>query len=641
MEWPEAVKLWNQTPVKVLDIRHLEMEPGEELLSYRLPASAFLFANQGEARLMFDRTETPSADFQLFHCGKGTNLNIWCLTRKFDYYLVLYKPLMDAAISTTGGQADRLAPFKRQYTFQPVHPLSLLSLLERMHEQWTQGEELDRLQVTGLFYQFVHEQFRQLSIAGDDVSGPDLAEQVARYIHEHYCDAISMDTLANQFHYSTHYLSRVFKRKYGCSPIEYLIQTRINRAKFLLASTDAPVHQLAESVGYSDMYYFSRLFKKLTGTTPAQFKMQRIGLKSSIRTNITPESFIAPQAGDSYINKENHYQYINWGGNEMNGRYKPSLAVTLLFSLSLLLAACGGTGTELQETAPGNSQQQKDNASALPAETRTYTDDLNRQVEIPVQPDKAVIITYGGYLLPLGMKPLGVDQAVLEQYPDEMADVENIGEGLGNVEAISALQPDLIILPDYYDAAAYETFEKIAPTVAVAWGGDPDVINTLRTMGDIMNRKTEAEAWIAKFEEKLQGIRDQIKVNIKPGTTAITFILYKGEVLLGGEGGTLGKLIYEDFGFQMPEQFKQYIDGGGVLSMEQLVDQPADYFFTQMKDEEMPQMIELFNEPVYQSIPVVKNNQIINVSRDKWNFGPNLIEGAVDELIEHVLRLQQ
>ncbi|WP_053372883.1 AraC family transcriptional regulator [Paenibacillus sp. FJAT-27812] len=642
MEWPETIRVWNQTPIKVLDIRHFVMKPGEVLQSYRFPSSAFLFTNQGEAGVMLDGVEVSSAQFQVLHGGKGANVNIRCLNRRLDYYLVLYKPIDSSISPSAHRRGERHLPFGRRYAFEAKNPLALLSLLERMHQHWTCGDELDKLQATGLFYRFVHEQFRQLQIAETEDSAPDLAAQIAQYMHENYSKTISMETMASLFHYSTHYLSRVFKRKYGCSPIEYLIQTRMKRAQFLLSETDASIRDIAESVGYKDIYYFSRLFKKLTGATPAQFKMHRPGLKGSIRTNIMPESFIAPQAGEGYIvNKDNHYQQEAWRVNEMNISFKPAFAVALLFSLSLLLAACGGAGTETKEAAQGNNQPKNETVTDVKAETRTYKDDLGRQVEIPAQPKKAVIITYGGYLLPLGIKPLGVDQAVRDHYPDEMAEVESIGEGVGNVEAISALEPDIIILPDYFDTEVYATYEKIAPTVAVAWGGDPDVINTLRTIGDIMDRKQEAEAWIAKFEEKLQRIRDQIDIHIDPGATAITFILYKGEVLLGGVGGTLGKLIYKDYGFQMPEQFKKYADGGGVLSMEELANRPADYFFTQMTDEEMVHMTELFKEPLYQAIPAVKNNRIINVSRDKWNYGPILAEEAVDALIEQVALSQK
>lgn len=635
MKWQETIKVWNQIPVKVIDIRHLVLRAGEELKSYRLPACAFIFANQGEARLILDGIEVESAQFHVLHGGKGVQLNIQCLKNQFDYYLILYKPLDGLASQSTRTRVEQLAPFGRTYSFQTKNPLSLLTLLEPMYQKWLNEETLDRLQATGLFYQFVYEQFRQLQMAEAAASVPDLGAQVAQYIQEHYHETISMETMANWFHYSTHYLSRVFKRKYGCSPIEYLIQTRMNRAKYLLSETDVTIREVADSVGFTDMYYFSRLFKKQTGATPAQFKMHNLGLKGSVRTNFMPESFIVPQRGEGYIvNSDNHYQHKTWRVNEMNFSFKPTFAVTLLFSLSLLLAACGGAEFGVEQNSGGNNKHTE--STDTTAETRMYKDVLGREVNIPIKPSKAVVITYGGYLLPLGLEPVGADQGTIDLYPNEMKDVESIGDGLGNVEAISALQPDVIILPDYHNADIYETYQKIAPTVAVAWGGDPDVVNTLRVMGDVMNRKQEAEEWISKFEEKLQRIREQINVNIKPNTTAITFILYKGELLLGGKGGTLGKLIYEDFGFKMPEQFEQYSDGGAALSMEALVNRPADYFFTQMTDEEMPEMMKTFQEPVYQTIDAVKNNRIINVTRDKWNYGPYLVDEAVDAFIEQV-----
>ncbi|WP_138754556.1 ABC transporter substrate-binding protein [Paenibacillus sinopodophylli] len=642
MEWLETIRLWNQTPIRVWDIRHVVLKPWAELRSYRLPANTFLVSSQGEARIQLDGMNLSSEGCQVFHCGQGSVLNLWGLNRPFEYYLILYKPMLRLKSDVLLVQEEHQASFKRQYSFRASEPIALLSLLERMHHYWTNGKELERLQVTGLFYQFAYEQFRQLQLEGAELAEPDLAMQIAQYLHEHYQQSIPMETMANVFHYSTHYLARVFKRKFGNSPMEYQVQLRMDKAKALMIETDIPIRTIAESVGYTDIYYFNRLFKKQTGATPAQFKMYRPGPKGSIRTNFMPESFIAPQAGESYsVNSDNHYQHNAWRVDEMNLRFKPSFAVTLLFSLSLLLAACGGAGAEVQPTAQASNEQKNESANTVSSEKRMYKDALGREIEIPADPTKVVVVTYGGYLLPLGLKPVGVDQATLEHYPEDMVDVVSIGSGLGNAEAISALEPDLIIVPDYHNPESYASYEKIAPTIAVAWGGDPNVIDTLRTMGDIMNRKDEAEAWVAKFEEKLQRIRDQIDINIKEGTTAITFILYEGEFLLGGEGGTLGKLIYEDYGFKMPEQFKQFADGGTSLSMEQFVNQPADYFFTQMTDEEMAKMTELFQEPIYQAIPAIKENRIINVTRDKWNYGPYLVDEAVDALIEQVAKVHK
>ncbi|WP_338554324.1 helix-turn-helix domain-containing protein [Paenibacillus sp. KS-LC4] len=645
MEWQNMIQVWNQRPVQVLDIRYITMKPGEKRLAYRLPANAFIYANQGNARVVMEELNVPCDHGCLLHGGKGSSLNIWCGEESFDYYFVLYKPLGAIGKQAKQDNFEQQDVLGQRYAFEVMHALSLLSLLEQMFQLWESSEELDRLQVTGIFYQFVVEQFRQLQMVKTEAAVPDLSEQIAEYIHEYFPKTVTMETMAGKFHYSTHYLARVFKRRFGCSPMEYLMQTRINRAKFLLTETDTPLRSLAEKVGYTDIYYFNRLFKKLTGVTPTQFKKLNLSAIGSIRPKIMPESYIAPQAGQIYIdNNENHYQYNAWRVNEMKWGFKPSFAVTLLFSLSLLLAACGGTAAEPQQSAQGSNAQPNASATAdaaSEATTRMYKDALGREVEMPSNPSKVVVITYGGYLLPLGLKPVGVDQSVLDLYPEELAGVTSIGKGLGNVEAVSALEPDLIVLPEYYDASVYTQFEKIAPTIAVSWGGDPDVIQTLRDMGDIMNRKQEAEAWITKFEAKLQSVRDQLEVKVAPGETAITFILYEGELLLGGEGGTLGKLIYEDFGYQMPEQFKPYADGGAALSIESLADRPADYFFTQMTDRELVEMNKLFQEPLYQSIPAIKNNRIINVSRDKWNYGPYLAEQAVDEMIEKVAKAQK
>lgn len=645
----ESIGDWGRVPVKLLDIRLATLRRGETSLPYRLPARLFLLAAQGEAQLLLNGVQSGHVRDQLLHGDKGDTLQMRCLSDGFDYYMILYKPLGMAEDTRSGRRrSGGTASCAASYDFGCPEPWRLRQLAEQLHRSWSGGGELERVLATGLFYQFVYEQFRQRRLANEAYE-PDLAEAIAGYLHMNYRQLASMEELVRAFHYSAHYLSRVFRRKYGTSPMAYLARTRMNRAKALLAETSMSIRDIAESVGYADMYYFNKQFKKQLGLTPVQFKMQVLGTKGSIRPKVAPESFIAPAADADYSVDDNdncyHPQYT-WSVNEVKVSNKPSMAASLLFGISLLLAACGGNGAGNGEAASGSQSAASEAASQTAAaqdaagQTRLYKDALGREVEIPVQPERAVVVTYGGYLLPLGLKPAGADEGTLKQYPEEMTDVPNIGTGLGKEEAIAALDPDLIIVPDYYDAASYEHYGKIAPTIAVAWGGDPDVINTLRTMGDIMNRKTEAEAWISDFEKKLQRIRDRIDVKIEPGTTALTFIYYEKEILIGGEGGTLGKLIYQDYGFKMPEKLKQYADGGTALSIEAFLANPAEYFFTQMNDDDMATLTELLKDPMFSALPAVKNNRIINVSRDKWNYGPYRVEEAVDDLIAQMNKLQ-
>ncbi|MDK2829384.1 MAG: hypothetical protein PWP67_2204 [Clostridium butyricum] len=83
---------------------------------------------------------------------------------------------------------------------------------------------------------------------------------------------ISLDDMSRNMYLSSVYISKVFKEKTGESPINYLINLRLEKAKDLLLSTESPVKVIAQAVGYTDAYYFSKLFKKYYGYSPCKFR---------------------------------------------------------------------------------------------------------------------------------------------------------------------------------------------------------------------------------------------------------------------------------------------------------------------------------------------------------------------------------
>lgn len=99
-----------------------------------------------------------------------------------------------------------------------------------------------------------------------------MVEEIIQYIHEHYNESISLESLAELWNYSIQYLSKQFKPRTGRSPIEYVIQAWVAKAKQLIIRTDATGQEIASSVGYSEVFYFTRLFKKQVGMTPRQYK---------------------------------------------------------------------------------------------------------------------------------------------------------------------------------------------------------------------------------------------------------------------------------------------------------------------------------------------------------------------------------
>ena len=68
------------------------------------------------------------------------------------------------------------------------------------------------------------------------------------------------------------YFSSLFKKTMGVSLIQYLIDVRVKRAKELLERTDLKVNEVAELVGYPDQHYFTKVFKRVTGENPTDYK---------------------------------------------------------------------------------------------------------------------------------------------------------------------------------------------------------------------------------------------------------------------------------------------------------------------------------------------------------------------------------
>lgn len=94
------------------------------------------------------------------------------------------------------------------------------------------------------------------------------------YIHEHFTEDVQIDSLAAFEYLSPNNFRIMFKKHTGMSPNDYIIMQRIHAACSMLSQTNLQIKEIASSVGYSDQYYFSRLFKKKTGTSPLKYRLK-------------------------------------------------------------------------------------------------------------------------------------------------------------------------------------------------------------------------------------------------------------------------------------------------------------------------------------------------------------------------------
>lgn len=121
-----------------------------------------------------------------------------------------------------------------------------------------------------------------LQITGDQFTPygakniPGECEYIKQYLDEHYQDNITLDGLAELSHLNKFYLSHIFSRAIGISPITYLLERRILHSKELLRTTDFNIIQIAHTTGFSSANYFSQSFKRYTGITPVAYRKKYI-----------------------------------------------------------------------------------------------------------------------------------------------------------------------------------------------------------------------------------------------------------------------------------------------------------------------------------------------------------------------------
>lgn len=104
-------------------------------------------------------------------------------------------------------------------------------------------------------------------------------ERAITLIDERLHKTVSVATLAQELGIDRSYLCSIFKRELGCSPQQYILQRKIEKAKYFLSSTSENIKYIAISLGYDDPFVFSRAFKKGTGISPSQWR-EKYGKKN-------------------------------------------------------------------------------------------------------------------------------------------------------------------------------------------------------------------------------------------------------------------------------------------------------------------------------------------------------------------------
>lgn len=117
----------------------------------------------------------------------------------------------------------------------------------------------------------------------------DKIDYIIRYIEEFYENNITVNELAEISRYSCRHFRELFKSRTGLSPLEFILQKRLNMSKQLLEHSNKSIIDISQSCGFSSSSQFSSMFKRFTGITPKKYRNNNISDIAYVKTINTSE----------------------------------------------------------------------------------------------------------------------------------------------------------------------------------------------------------------------------------------------------------------------------------------------------------------------------------------------------------------
>jgi iron complex transport system substrate-binding protein len=264
--------------------------------------------------------------------------------------------------------------------------------------------------------------------------------------------------------------------------------------------------------------------------------------------------------------------------------------------------------------------------------------------EVPDSPQRIVILTNEGTeaLLAVGIKPVGAVQSWVgnpwyDHIADDMTDVTVVGEESAiNLEAIAALQPDLIIGNKMRQEKIYDQLSAIAPTVmSERLRGDWKVNMALYT--EAAGKGEEGKAALAAYDERIAKIAAEAgplleeKVSLVRFMSGMTRIYYKD---------TFAGLILSEIGFKRPasQDKPEFADDVGKERIPDFDGDRLFYFVYEVGDGVAEKVAaEWTADPLWQNLTVVKAGKAYAVSDTIWNTAGGVIAAnlLLDDLEKH------
>lgn len=302
--------------------------------------------------------------------------------------------------------------------------------------------------------------------------------------------------------------------------------------------------------------------------------------------------------------------------------------------IALFAGACGSDGGSDAEgasdsTAEGGPDGAADGEDAASPHVVSHA---MGETEVPGDPQRVVVLDSSllDSAVSLGLVPVGATEGVagagLPAYlgEDVVDQVELVGTTTEpNLEAIAALQPDLIIGTKVRNEAIYDTLGQIAPTVFSESSGT-NWTEQVRLTGEAINQLPEAEAQLAAFEERAAEVGEEIGAT---GTTATIVRFIPGQIRLYGPTTFSGSVLTA-VGYGLGDKGYDPQYGMAVISQEQIEMLDGDVLFATNPTAESDGQVATDRDTVeglWNNLPAVRSGQQFDILDGTWMTGIGII----------------
>ncbi|MBP3886430.1 MAG: response regulator [Cellulosilyticum sp.] len=118
----------------------------------------------------------------------------------------------------------------------------------------------------------------------EQIRSSEAQERILNFIKTHYIEDLSLQDVAQEMNYADAYFCKVFKQYFHKSFTTYLSEFRVEKAKELLMDVTINVKEISDKVGYRDSNYFTKVFKRIEGMTPSEYRMWALENKRNLMT---------------------------------------------------------------------------------------------------------------------------------------------------------------------------------------------------------------------------------------------------------------------------------------------------------------------------------------------------------------------